>query len=277
MATPRSNTSQPLTGARVLICRPEPQASRLAGAFEAAGASTRVLPAIERVPLPETPEARQVILDLDLYQHVIAVSPYAASQLLERIDAWWPQLPVGVHWYGVGAGTAAVMARAGLAPEHPPTGFTSEALLQLPSLQNLEHDKVLLARGDQGRELLRQTLEQRGARVTVLPLYRRQQPTPPATVVEACLVHFRPDVIVALSGETLNNFIALSENSSHNYRDSLLLVPVDRVARQARTAGFKRVVCATGMTDEEIVERVIHCYPRQQAGTTRRPERPDRQ
>lgn len=60
----------------------------------------------------------------------------------------------------------------------------------------------------------------------------------------------------------MNNFIALSENSSHNCHDSLLLVPVDRVARQAREVGFTRVVCATGMADGEIVDRVIRCYPR---------------
>ncbi|MFW5825815.1 MAG: uroporphyrinogen-III synthase, partial [Marinobacter sp.] len=170
MDIPLTKAVQPLAGARVLICRPEPEAGRLAAAFAEAGADTRVLPALERVPLPETPQERQVILDLDLYQHVIAVSPYAARQLLERIDTWWPQYPVGLRWYGVGAGTAAVLAEAGLAPEHPGGGFTSEALLQLPALQHLEHHRVLLARGEQGRELIRETLAQRGARVTALPL-----------------------------------------------------------------------------------------------------------
>lgn len=277
MDTPRNSSALPLAGARVLICRPEPEASRLAEAFAAAGARTRVLPAIERVPLPETPEARQIILDLDLYQHIIAVSPFAARQLLERVDAWWPQYPVGVHWYGVGAGTAAVLEQAGLAPEHPAEGFTSEALLQLPGLQHLEHEKVLLARGEQGRELIRETLEQRGARVTALPLYQRRKPAPSPDLVRACVDGFRPDVVITLSGETLNNFIALSNNTSHNCHDSLLLVPVDRVARQARDAGFTRVVCASGMTDDDIVTRVIRCYPRHQSGTASYPERPDRQ
>ena len=234
---------------------------------------------IERVPMEEAPEHRQIVLDLDLYQHVIAVSPYAARQLLERVDTWWPQFPTGVRWYGVGASTAAVLERAGLFPEHPPEGFTSEALLALDSLQELEHQKVLLARGDQGRELIRETLEQRGARVTVLPLYRRQPATPSREQLTDSLDRFRPDVIVALSGETLNNFIAVSENSSHNCRKSLLLVPTERVARQALDAGFDRVICASGMADEDIVNRVIACYP---AGQTRQdqpvpPDRPDSQ
>ncbi|MFL1483124.1 uroporphyrinogen-III synthase [Marinobacter sp. LN3S78] len=274
MDTPRPEEVTALTGVRVLICRPEPEATRLSGAFRSAGADTRTLPVMERVPLPETPESRQVILDLDLFQHIIAVSPYAARQLLDRVDTWWPQFPTGVHWYGVGASTAAVLESAGLSPGHPPAGFTSEALLALPSLQTLTHEKVLLARGETGRDLIRETLEKRGASVTQLPLYRRQRTTPSPEQLADSLERFAPDVIIALSGETLNNFIALSENSSHNCLKSLLLVPTDRVARQAREAGFDRVICASGMADEDIVNRVIGCYPPHQTGPAPTPGSP---
>ncbi|GGY84200.1 uroporphyrinogen-III synthase [Marinobacter zhanjiangensis] len=274
MDIPPANQSTPLDRVRVLVCRPEPEASRLAGAFRSAGARTRTLPVIERVPIPETPEHRQRVVDLDLYQHVIAVSPYAARQLLERVDTWWPQFPTGIRWYGVGASTAAVLENAGLTPEHPAEGFTSEALLALPPLQHLKHEKVLLARGDQGRELIRETLIKRGASVTVLPLYRRQAATPSAEQLTDSLERFRPDVIVALSGETLNNFIALSNNSSHNCLKSLLLVPTERVARQARDAGFTRVICASGMADEDIVNRVVACYAAEQAGQDQPPGSP---
>ena len=258
----------------MLICRPEPEATRLAGAFQSAGAATRTLPVMVREPLPETPENRQLILDLDLFQHVIAVSPYAARQLLERVDTWWPQYPTGVHWYGVGASTATVLAEAGLNPEHPPGGFTSEALLALPALQQLAHGKVLLARGENGRELIRDTLEQRGASVRPLPLYRRRPASPTDGELTESLAQFKPDVIIALSGETLNNFIALSENSSHNCRKSLLLVPTDRVARTARVAGFNQVICASGMADEDIVNQVIRCYPPYQTGSAPAPGSP---
>ena len=96
-------------------------------------------------------------------------------------------------------------------------------------------------------------------------------------LVEACLDRFQPDVVIALSGETLNNFIALSENSGHNCHDSLLLVPVDRIAQTAREAGFNRVVCASGMADGEIVDQVIRCYSHHQADARSHPERPERQ
>ncbi|MBC7184043.1 MAG: uroporphyrinogen-III synthase [Marinobacter sp.] len=245
-----------LNGRRVLICRPEPEASRLASRFRSAGAAVRILPLIDREPLPETPERRTLILSLDEFSHVIAVSPFAARLLLDEIDAWWPQIPMGIRWYGVGAGTAAVLAEHGLSPRRPPEGWTSEALLALPSLQKLQGERVLLARGENGRELIRETLEARGARVTPLPLYRRFRPDYPPELIQATLESFAPEAIVALSGETLNNLIALSANSGHNLYDRLLIVPADRVAEQARAAGFRNPCIPGSLADNDIVAAV---------------------
>ena len=134
-------THQPepdLNGRRILICRPEPEASRLASRFRAAGADVHILPLIDREPLPETPERRTLILSLDEFSHVIAVSPFAARLLLEEVDTWWPQVPMGIRWYGVGAGTAAVLAEHGLSPRRPPEGWTSEALLSPEEREAIE-------------------------------------------------------------------------------------------------------------------------------------------
>lgn len=245
-----------LSGRRILVCRPEPEASRLARRFRDVGAEVQVLPMIDRQPLPETPERRTLILSLDEFSHVIAVSPYAARLLLDAIDTWWPQIPVGIRWYGVGAGTAAVLAEHGLNPRLPPKGWTSEALLALPSLNHLDGEKVLLARGDTGRELIRETLQARGARVTVLPLYRRLPAEHSPELLRATLKDFAPEAIVALSGETLNNLIALCANYGHNLYDRLLIVPADRVAEQARAAGFQNPCIPGSLADNDIVATV---------------------
>ncbi|KPP99303.1 uroporphyrinogen-III synthase [Marinobacter sp. HL-58] len=255
MATPRPD-SLPLEDRRILICRPQPEADRLAGSFRNAGAVVQVLPLIAREPLPEDPATRTIILNLDEYSHVIAVSPYAASLLLEWLDTWWPQVPSGVHWYGVGAGTAAVLAGYGLNTRQPESGHSSEDLLQLPELSTLNHEKVLVVRGQEGRELIPQTLEQRGARVTVLPLYRRYCPDYDETTLKAMLNDFSPEVIVTLSGETLNNLIALSENTGHNLEETLLVVPVERIAQQARLAGLRRTCIPGSLADSTIVAAV---------------------
>lgn len=262
-----------LTGARILVCRPQPEAGRLAAFLEACGAQVRVLPLIERVDLPETAADRTLIQNLDLFHHIIAISPHAARRLLERIDTWWPQLPVGLHWYGVGAGTAAVFAAAGLSPQAPPDGFTSEHLLALPTLQHPAGEKVLLARGDRGREVISRTLVRRGAEVTELALYERRCPDLPEQHLRDHLAGFDPHAIVALSGETLNNLMALGENSDHNLKQRLLVVPVDRVADQAVRAGFQWVRTPQGLADDAVATCIAeHLAPA--AGSRRSPIQP---
>lgn len=260
MATPRAEL--PLRGCRVLVCRPQPEADRLVAAFHAAGAEARALPLLERLPLPDTAATRTAIQNLDQFHHVIAVSPYAARQLLALIDTWWPQLPLGLHWYGVGQGTARVLQQAGLQPHWPSTGVDSEALLALPELARLSGQKVLLARGENGRELLRDTLQQRGAQVTPLALYRRQCPADAGQRLDTLLRDFDPHAVVLLSGETLNNFIALGENSDHTLYQRLLVVPVQRVADQAARAGFHNLCIPPELSDHQVIAAVAqHLAP----------------
>jgi uroporphyrinogen-III synthase len=257
MVTPRPESALlPLAGRRILVCRPQPEADRLAIAFQAAGAQAECLPMIDRTPLALSTEHQAHIQNLDLFQHIVAVSPYAARQLLEHVDVWWPQLPVGIQWYGVGAGTAAELLRCGITARRPAQGWTSEALLALPPLQNLANQRVLLARGGDGRDLLQNTLRQRGARITVLPLYRRFCPQYSTAQLTHALDGFNPDVVITLSGGTLKNLVALCTKNGHNLYRKLLIVPVERVAEQAQTAGFINPCVPAGLTDNNIVASV---------------------
>ena len=241
---------------RVLICRPRPEAERLAEAFRSAGADARVLPMLEREPITDDPSIRSRILDIDQFSHVIAVSPYAAGLLIDWLDACWPQTPVGVLWYGVGAGTAAVLSGYGLDTRQPVSGHTSEALLDLPGLARFDHEKVLIVRGEQGRDLLPETLAARGAEVRLLPLYRRFAPSHDQTTIKHHITGFEPEVVVTLSGETLNNLISLGNNTSHNLKDCLVVVPVERIAQQARKAGLHRTCVPDSLADHAIVAAV---------------------
>jgi uroporphyrinogen-III synthase len=209
-----------------------------------------------REALPETPEQRKILQDLDHYTHIIAVSPFAARCLMAAVDRWWPQPPTGIHWYGVGAGTAAEFQRHGLRPRMPADGWTSEALLALPPLQHLHHQRVLLARGEHGRELIRDTLIERGAQLTVLPLYRRYQPYYPEKPSERFCCEFQPEVIVALSGETLNNLNDICRNRPDPARRALIVVPAERIAEQARNAGFCQVLVPDGLKDAQLIASV---------------------
>ncbi len=213
---------------------------------------------LQREAITNDPSIRTRILEIDQFNHVIAVSPYAAGLLIDWLDTWWPQTPSGILWYGVGAGTAAVLAGYGLDARQPTAGHNSEALLDLPELAQLEHQKVLIARGEQGRDLLPEMLKARGAGVTLLPLYRRFAPEHDGATLQHSLTAFDPEVVVTLSGETLNNLICLSNNTDHNLGNSLIVVPVERIADQAHKAGLQQTCVPESLADHDIVAAVAH-------------------
>ncbi|BES69614.1 uroporphyrinogen-III synthase [Marinobacter nanhaiticus D15-8W] len=213
-----------------------------------------MLPLLQRRTLPDTPEKRTLIMGLDLYQHVIAVSPSAAREFIDYAENWWPQWPVGLNWYGVGSGTADVLREAGLTVTAPLDGYTSEHLLALPKLATPADERVLIAKGVGGRELLGQTLQLRGARVDNLELYERSCPKHDPETLDSALNGFDPNAIIVLSGETLNNLVALGKNTDHNLEHRNLLVPVDRVAEAARVAGFEHVHIPEQITPDGLVE-----------------------
>lgn len=254
-----------LSGQRILVCRPQPQADELCAHLERLGALTRALPTLERHPLPLDGAARTRLLNIDQYQHVICVSPGAADLLLEHLDQWWPQLPVGIQWWGVGQGTARTLEQAGLNCHHPSRGHNSEALLSDPALapESITDSRILLVKGKGGRTLLNDALEERGARVAHLVLYERQQPVYDEATLQSALVDFNPNAVVTLSGDTLKHLIQLGQNVAHRLHQYPVIVPVERVAHQAREAGFLQPVVPDGLTPDALARCLAAVFDQQ--------------
>ena len=162
---------------RVLVTRPAGQERDLVDALERAGLECRHAPLIEIRPFDQ-PDARQrqLLLDLSEFQHLVFVSRNAIRHGMNWIEDHWPQLPVGLNWYTVGNSSAALLAEYGVTVMTPAEDMSSEGLLALPGLQQLDEQRVLIIKGEGGRSLLREQLAARGARVEELAVYRREVP-----------------------------------------------------------------------------------------------------
>lgn len=158
---------------QVLVTRPSGQQQPLMDALRQRGYSPAHCPALLIDPLPVSGDTRRVLMELDQFHAVFFASANAARLALSAMADLWPQWPVGVHWLAVGRATAAELAAWHLPAEMPEQGFNSEAVLALPCLQDLSEKKVLICRGNSGRELLADTLTARGAQVSALPFYQR--------------------------------------------------------------------------------------------------------
>lgn len=253
MATDRNNR---LSGRRILVCRPQPKADETCAALREAGADARPLPMLAIQPRPLDGRDRSLLQELDQYQKVIAVSPSAATQLLEQLEHWWPQWPIGIEWWGPGPGTARVFEDAGLQAHCPRQGHDTEALLAEPAFDaaTIADQRVLIAKGQGGRETLIEGLTERRARIDTLTLYERRPIEWSAQTVEATFRDFHPDTILALSGETLKNLLDLVQNTEAAVTRCTLVVPVERVAARAGDAGFSDVRVPRSLSPAGLVQ-----------------------
>jgi len=247
----------------VLVTRPAGQADALCAAVEAAGYTAHSQPLLELQALSELPPSqRQLLLDLDRYQHVIFISGNAVHFGMACIEDYWPQVPVGLTWYAIGDATAALLHGFGIEAVTPGSAMTSEGLLAVPQLQTVADQRILIIKGEGGRATLREELLRRGASVDELACYRRACPDLPAGELAARLSEWRIGLVMISSGEGLDNLQTLLRwPETTKFRHICVIVPSERIARLAQEAGFKQVVTAENASDVAMLHALEEWKP----------------
>lgn len=238
-----------MSGWRLLLTRPAEECAAVAEALAEQGIASSNLPLLAIEALPETAEQRATIMELDRYCAVIVVSKPAARLGVALVDRYWPQPPFGQPWFSVGAATGSILQAFGLDTTWPTVGDDSEALLAVPRLaQALEvpDPKVLILRGEGGREHIAETLRSRGVQVDSLELYRRHLPDYPVDVLPERVRAERLNGLVVSSGQGLQSLRELAGDAWPELAGLPLFVPSPRVAELARQMGAKRITDCRG-------------------------------
>lgn len=240
----------------MLVTRPAGQADALINGLRRSGFAPEHLPMLTIDPVEPLPAVqRQRVLDLDRYEHVIFVSANAARIGIDHFRNFWPQLPEGQIYWAVGQSTALCLEAEGLAVSRPTSDMSSEGLLAMPGLADLQSQRVLLVKGEGGRKFLEEQLEQRGAKVDSLECYRRGLATHDAAASRNWVTQAALPLILISSGEGLEQLSGLLQPREHtNLSGATLLVPSLRVAKQARELGWKNVACADNASDSAMLE-----------------------
>jgi len=242
--------SKSLSGLTVLITRPKNQADSLRHAIESAGGKVLSLPLIEIEALSDAQAVQDLkdkVMQLDCYQTIVFVSNNAVRFGGDAINNYWPQFPVDVDVIAVGPTTARA-ARESLSCRviQPESGMTSEDILQLPQLQNVSGKKIAIVRGQGGRELLAATLRERGAVVDYIEAYSRNPVAYEGVDFEQRLRSAGVNVLTVNSGESLERLTQLLAENEEVIHTTYIVVPSERVAEQAKRAGYQLVRDAHG-------------------------------
>jgi uroporphyrinogen-III synthase len=246
-----------LAGRGIVITRPAGEGQRLAALIREAGGEPLVYPAVEILEAAD-PRALDAVIDrLDEFHLAIFVSPSAVDKAMTQIQAR-RALPAGLRCAVIGPGSVRALARFGvtgaLAPREQ---YDSEALLALPALQDVRGRRVVIFRGDGGREVLADTLTARGAQVQYAACYRRGKPAFDAAPLLAAWQRGNVAAVIITSSEGLRNFFAyIGAAGQALLRQTLVIVPHPRIGAAARELGVARVV-ESAAGDEALVQTLV--------------------
>jgi len=253
----------PLSGLRILVTRPALQAARTAARLAALGATPIVVP-MQVIEPPGDPEPlAKARADLARFDAAIFVSPSAAEMVLAPFGASPLAWPSSVAVFAPGPGTAEALAACGIVEVAVPAErFDSEGLLALPALAEAQvrGRRIVLFRGERGRELLPATLAARGAEVTVVPAYRSRPPAGPHEGLASLAVAGGLDALSVMSAEALDHLhvtiAAFPPEASMRLRALPLYPSHPRIAEHARHLGFAEVI-ATEPGDAGLIAALL--------------------
>lgn len=233
---------------RVIVTRPAAQAEAQVAALRHGGIDAVALPLIEIRPLHDAAPLQQAWRELPSLALAMFVSANAVQQFML-------QRPPGVQWPppvlagSTGPGTTAALLAAGVPPplvvEPQGQDFDTEALWLRLRARDWTGCRVLVVRGEHGRDWLADKLGQAGAKVEFVAAYQRRRPAFDAAqraLLDAAMAHPAQHLWLFSSSEALGHLQALAPAA--DWSTSRALASHERIAARARQLGFGQVAPA---------------------------------
>ncbi|MDX7989027.1 uroporphyrinogen-III synthase [Xenorhabdus sp. 12] len=241
----------------ILITRPAPAGEDLVKRLQAVGKTAYNAPLIEIKPGAGLPLLSQKMQCLSAGDLVFLLSKnavhYADNQLTQEGQSW----PDKLSYYGIGKSTSLLFQQqTGLKISWSEQGETSEALLQLPTLQQMNNKRILLLRGNGGREVIASTLRMRGGEVDYCECYSRQPVKYHAADFSRYWQQRGIKTIVITSGEMLQLLYNLVTDSDGKawLLGCCLIVVSERLANIARTLGWQVIKVAKSADNDALMQ-----------------------
>jgi uroporphyrinogen-III synthase len=248
-----------LQGQVVLNTRPLHQQAELTLLLEQHGARVLSFPVIE-IALAENSDLRQrLAAEIPRTDILLFVSRNAVEGAFRMLDP--SQLKAGGCYGVIGTATRRALAervanldRCLVAGEP----YNSEALLDADALQRVAGKRIMIFRGQQGRNLLGEELAARGAEVSYCEVYRRKLPTVDPARFNRLVVDSFPTLAILTSNEGMHNLFELVDAAAAGrLRQIPWLLISERMRESALKLGHNAtIVIARNASDEGIQQSV---------------------
>jgi uroporphyrinogen-III synthase len=244
-----------LSDINVLVTRPAHQSLFLTEGIRAIGGNAILFPVLEIADVKDLNPLRNLISRIDEFDWAIFVSPNAVNKAMHWITKQ-RSLPYHLKIAAVGKGSADALKHYGVNEVLIPVDrFDSEALLQRKELQDMRDQRVVIFRGNGGRQLLGETLIQRGATVEYAECYQRKKPDVDTTPLLKAWSQGEIHAVIITSSEGLHNLFDIIGKLGQQL---LKLTPIftshERIAQTAKSLGLDKIVKAPANGDEGLLE-----------------------
>lgn len=251
----------PLAGKGILITRPQPQAISLCEMVKKNGGETYLFPTLVISPVNDNEFLNKQIKLLEQYDLAIFISVNAAIYSLPFIKKNYLQWPENVNIAAIGDATKHYLEQQGLKVTYRPSNFSSEGLLRLPELQTLVGKRIIIFKGKDGRELLANSLEERGAEVMAVNCYQRECPRHPEAMIKGIVQNRNIHLNTVTSVESLVNFFNMLDDKGREWLKKLpIVVMSERIAEQARSFGLQTIIVAPQSSDEGLMQAMLEWF-----------------
>jgi uroporphyrinogen III methyltransferase/synthase len=252
--------NRPLFGKSVLVTRPQRQAGDLARRLDELGAIVHLLPTVEiQEPLDWDPVDRE-LNRLASFQWLVFTSVNGIDAFMTRLRKTGKDLRAlgGLKLAVIGSATADALRAYHLDPDLMPEKFRSEDLAEALR-EKVRGQRILLARADRGRDVLRIELAQ-VADVTQIAVYRQTDAVIQDSEAFNCLSRGEIDFVLVTSSNIAR---ALAADLNDQAREMILtgrtkIVSISPVTSAAsRELGWPVAAEAREFTTHGVVEALL--------------------
>jgi uroporphyrinogen III methyltransferase/synthase len=249
---------RPLAGRKILVTRSRNQSAQLAKLLEAEGATVYEIPSIEITLLPNGIANLQVQLDhIKEYSWLLLTSINSVmilDQTLRNSGRDWKWLQA-VKIGCIGKATASKVTELGGIVALVPSRYQAESLAEELVKDSLSGKKILLPRAAGSRPVLPEQLQQAGAFVEEIHIYKAETAEGNRQALLDLLSNNQIDLITFTSSSTVRNFAELAGELPWQKIPVASIGPI--TSETLQEYGIEPAIEAEEFTMEGLVDAII--------------------
>ncbi|MGR6860304.1 uroporphyrinogen-III synthase [Aliivibrio salmonicida] len=238
----------------ILVTRPEQESQALCDALNQLGHPAISHPLLTIHPGKELSQLPALFSSLSEGDFIIAVSQHAVQHSQDHLQLQQISWKKGINYLAVGQKSAQYLRTYISDPVHFPTPSDSEHLLALPVLKNVAGKQAIILRGNGGRDLIFDALEELGVKITYCETYQRKSTPFNGSTKTKEWQNNNVDTLIITSGEQLSFFTSQFAGTDLDWVLSCrLLVPSERINQLGQQLGYQHIETVGGASNSDLL------------------------